>query len=89
MAFASAEDVIQRVEQLMKSLWTQFSSPETVISEPLPPDPFPRITYDQAMSYFGSDKPDLRIKAPVSMFLFKGIATHAVLDSSHRTYYPF
>lgn len=62
MAWADGEDVMQRVEQFMKALWREFAEPGAVISSPLPDSAFPRMTYDEAMSKHGSDKPDLRIK---------------------------
>jgi aspartyl-tRNA synthetase len=60
MAWADGEDVMRRVEQLMKALWQKFSA-STVVPT------FDRIGYHDAMSIYGSDKPDLRIPGLVSL----------------------
>ncbi|TVY37806.1 Aspartate--tRNA ligase [Lachnellula occidentalis] len=60
MAWTDGEGVMARVEKLIRVLYKKFAAPNT----PLPPlfeTPFHRITYDEAMSHHGSDKPDLRI----------------------------
>jgi len=65
MAFANGQDVMLTMEKLIKSLWSEFAKPGTVISQPLPTSAFPRITYDEAMSKYGSDKPDWRIPGQI------------------------
>lgn len=52
MAFVSQEDVLQTFEGLTKSLFSSLL--DIQLSE------FPRMTYDDAMRLYGSDKPDLR-----------------------------
>ncbi|KAL9122328.1 MAG: hypothetical protein Q9187_001120 [Circinaria calcarea] len=59
MSFASGEDVMQCIELLVKRLWKEMLDITL-------PSPFPRMTYQQAMSRFGSDKPDIRIGMPIS-----------------------
>jgi len=54
MSFATGEDVIFVIESLLRRLWKKMLS--TDISTP-----FPRMTYHEAMSKYGSDKPDLRL----------------------------
>ncbi len=52
MSFVKQEDVLNMFEGLMKHIF------RSAIGVELPP--FPRITYDYAMTHYGSDKPDLR-----------------------------
>ncbi|KAK3115265.1 aspartate--tRNA ligase msd1 [Teratosphaeriaceae sp. CCFEE 6253] len=60
MAFATGSDVMQVVEGMVKALWKQMLSIDDL------PSPFPRLTYEQAMSRYGSDKPDTRLGAEIS-----------------------
>ena len=54
MSFVEQNDVLDLIEELYTSLvQTLFPKKRLLI-------PFPRITYDEAMSVYGSDKPDLR-----------------------------
>ena len=53
MAFAEREDVLAVLEQAVRASF------EALDREP-PPAPFPRLTWEEAMRRFGSDKPDLR-----------------------------
>lgn len=55
MAFARQEDVILAIEKLIRELWTE------VLGIELPLE-FRRMTYQEAMMSYGSDKPDLRFK---------------------------
>ena len=54
MSFIEQEDVFEVVEKLMISLFKNFSSKELMHKK------FPRISYEDAMLKYGSDKPDLR-----------------------------
>lgn len=56
MAFVEQEDVLQTFEALMKELF------QSVKQVQLPE--FKRITYEEAMRNYGSDKPDLRFEMP-------------------------
>lgn len=60
MAFATSKDVMAVVELLIRRLWSEH------LSIDLPPDAFPRISYHDAMSLYGSDKPDVRLGMQVS-----------------------
>lgn len=52
MAFVNQEDVLQTFEGMVKHLFQQTLQVTL--------DTFPRMTYDEAMSKYGSDKPDIR-----------------------------
>ena len=54
MSFVEQEDVFNVVEKLMINLFKKFSS-KKILNEK-----FPRITYKEAISKYGTDKPDLR-----------------------------
>ena len=53
LAFAERDDVLEVLEACVAGA---FAS----LGRPLPELPFPRLTYAEAMSRYGSDKPDLR-----------------------------
>ena len=55
MSFVDEEDVFSHMEGLTRHIF------KTVRDINLP-DPFPRLTYAEAMETYGSDKPDLRFK---------------------------
>ena len=52
MAFVEQEDVLNAFEGLTKHLLKEIRGVET--------DKFPRLTFDEAMERYGSDKPDIR-----------------------------
>ena len=53
MSFVTREDVVEVAEVLVARLWSEIAGYQV-------PLPIPRMTYADAMSRFGSDKPDLR-----------------------------
>lgn len=55
MSFVEQEDIFRVVEDVLYHIFTKFSSFE------VDPPPFKRISYKEAMTRYGSDKPDLRI----------------------------
>ena len=57
LSFVTQDDVFAAIEPVLAGVFKEFStfSPGNV-SEP----PFPRISYDDAMTMYGTDKPDLR-----------------------------
>ena len=61
MSFVDENDVQQLVEDLLRGLF------QTVLDVALP-NPFPRMTYHEAMLRFGVDKPDLRIPLELTEF---------------------
>jgi len=54
MSFVEQEDIFQVVEKLMISLFKNFSSKKLLYEK------FPRISYEEVMLKYGTDKPDLR-----------------------------
>lgn len=54
MSFVEQEDVWKMIEPLMTELTEKFSDKKVITK------PFPRFTYKEIMSRYGSDKPDLR-----------------------------
>src|SRR5919198_4568025 len=55
MSFVTQEDVWAAIEPIMHGVFAEFR-PEATITPP----PFPRIPYREALTRYGSDKPDLR-----------------------------
>lgn len=53
-SFIGEEEIQQFTETLLRKLFKDLLNVEL-------PDPFPRLTYQEAIKRFGSDKPDLRI----------------------------
>ena len=54
MSFVEQDDVFGAIEPVLSGLFSEFS--DWTVTAP----PFPRIPYEEAMTAFGSDKPDLR-----------------------------
>ena len=54
MSFVEQEDVFKVVEELLINTFKKFSNKKMLFEK------FPRISYDEAMLKYGSDKPDLR-----------------------------
>ena len=54
MSFVEQENIFEVVEKLMINLFKNFSSKKLMFEK------FPRISYEEAMLRYGSDKPDLR-----------------------------
>lgn len=53
MSFVERDDILTLMENMMAEIF------ERVLDRKIP-TPFPRISYDEAMAKYGSDKPDLR-----------------------------
>ena len=56
MSFVEREDIIQTFEGMMKQLFKDVKGIEF--------DAFPKMTYADAMKFYGSDKPDIRFGMP-------------------------
>jgi aspartyl-tRNA synthetase len=55
MSFVTQEDVFAAIEPVLAGVFEEFADGRAVT-----PAPFPRITFQDAMRLYGSDKPDLR-----------------------------
>jgi aspartyl-tRNA synthetase len=53
-SFMSEEQIMALTEELIRTVFKEALNVDL-------PDPFPRMTYAEAMARFGSDKPDLRV----------------------------
>ncbi len=58
MSFVEREDVLNTFEDLMKHLFKSVLKVEFK-------EQFPRISYNDAMTYYGSDKPDIRFEMKI------------------------
>jgi aspartyl-tRNA synthetase len=68
MSFIDVPDIIAVMEGLLRLIWKQVLGKEV-------PDPIPQMEYDQAMTRYGSDRPDLRF----------GMQLHDISDLAHAT----
>jgi len=57
-SFVTEEDIYDLVEGMMQELFREVLGVQVET-------PFPRMTYDEAMSLYGSDKPDLRFQMTI------------------------
>src|SRR5918999_4916711 len=71
MSFAQPEDVMQVVEGMMSLLFRELKGVDLK-------SPFPRLTWEEAMNRYGSDKPDIRFGLELSDF------TNALRDSQAK-----
>jgi aspartyl-tRNA synthetase len=55
MSFVTQEDVFAAIEPVLAGVFVEFGGGKAVT-----PPPFPRLTYEDALLRYGSDKPDLR-----------------------------
>jgi aspartyl-tRNA synthetase len=55
MSFATQEDVFSTMEPILHGVFDEFAN-----GKPVTPYPFPRIAFREAISKYGTDKPDLR-----------------------------
>lgn len=60
MSFVDQDDVFKITENLMSAIWKDSINADLKT-------PFPKYTYDECIKYFGTDKPDLRIKGEIKI----------------------
>ena len=58
-SFMSEEDIMNLMEKMIHTIFAE-------VLEVQLPQPFPRMSYGEAMSRFGSDKPDLRVTLEIT-----------------------
>lgn len=58
LSFVDQEDILAHLEKMFKHLFREALGVEFQ-------EPFPRLTWQQAMDRYGSDKPDLRFDLPI------------------------
>ena len=58
MSFVDREDIIQLIEDLIRLIFKDTKQIDL-------PNPIPRLSFDEAMSRYGTDKPDLRFDLPL------------------------
>ncbi len=58
LSFVDQEDILTHLEKMFRHLFREALGIEF-------PEPFPRLTWQQAMDRYGSDKPDLRFDLPI------------------------
>lgn len=68
MSFIDRENIIAIIEGLLRRIWKEILDVDVV-------DPIPHMDYDDAVSRFGTDRPDLRF----------GMELKDVTDLAHRT----
>ncbi|CAG8027403.1 unnamed protein product [Penicillium olsonii] len=54
MSFATGDDVMRTVEGVIRRLWSEL------MKDPAPTGPFRKVSYQEVMARYGSDKPDTR-----------------------------
>ena len=59
MSFVTADDLMNLIDGLLVAIMETAGHPKPAL-------PLPRMTYAQAMSQYGSDKPDLRFGMPIT-----------------------
>ena len=76
MSFVDEEDVFLNMENLVRHIF------KSIVKENLPRK-FPRLTYEEAMNKYGSDKPDLRFEMP--LINLESITKHSKFKTFHSS----
>jgi aspartyl-tRNA synthetase len=53
MSFVTQDDILELAEAIVRAMWKELAGYDV-------PNPLPRLTYQEGMDRYGSDKPDLR-----------------------------
>ena len=82
MAFATQDDVFNTIEPVLTELFSEFSEWE------ITSNPFPKITFKEAMLKYGTDKPDLsnplEICDVTEAFLHEGVTFKAFKEQINK-----
>jgi aspartyl-tRNA synthetase len=76
MSFAEPEDIFDLVEAMMASVFEVIGTKIDV--------PFPRLTYEESMEKFGTDKPDLRQEKDKKTFKFAWVTDFPLFEWSEK-----
>jgi aspartyl-tRNA synthetase len=76
MSFAEPEDIFNLVEAMMASVFEIIGTKIDV--------PFPRLTYEESMEKFGTDKPDLRQEKDKKTFKFAWVTDFPLFEWSEK-----
>jgi aspartyl-tRNA synthetase len=68
-SFLAQHEILELMEALVRHLFREVLAVEL-------PDPFPRLSYDEALARYGTDKPDLRVPLELTELtdVMKGVA---------------
>ena len=75
MSFVTQEDIFQISEGFFRQVWKEIMNIDI-------PTPFRKMTYNDAMQTYGSDKPDLRIKGEMKIQTI----TESLLNSGFKVF---
>jgi aspartyl-tRNA synthetase len=75
MSFVTQDDIFEIVEGMFKAIWKEIKNIDLIT-------PFRRMTYDDALNTYGTDKPDLRIRGELKIENITGI----VKDSEFKVF---
>jgi aspartyl-tRNA synthetase len=76
MSFAEPEDIFDLVEAMMASVFKLIGAKIDI--------PFPRLTYEESMEKFGTDKPDLRQEKDKKNFKFAWVTDFPLFEKSEE-----
>jgi len=76
MSFAEPEDIFGLVEAMMASVFKLIGAKIDI--------PFPRLTYEESMEKFGTDKPDLRQEKDKKTFKFAWVTDFPLFEWSEE-----
>jgi len=76
MSFVTQDDIFEMLEGMFVEIWKDIKNYDL-------PVPFRRMTYDEAINTYGSDKPDLRVKGEMKLIQL----TEEVMGSEFKVFH--